>query len=341
MQSNRPEQFILFLDRMEASLSDVNAVEVVVKIDDDDDAMIDLLPIEKSRRPFALKYICTPLPDGFYGLWRSMNEMLEICDPNAYFIVNLNDEMYFSTPGWDDLIRRYIGYFPDNLFRLRTSNQRHRTYIDVWECGFAPDSATFITRRWFDVSGNWTPCTGPDTFQQMVAYYLSYGDRFALAKPAREIAIDGIGVEGEGGSRGMNWSAERTRMRNAIGPWFTLMSYRMQTEAFRRAAKIAAQIYADQHGYQTAKIVDRPKHRCILVIDEKSNAVVRELSYRLCRTAIWMQNHIRTLNYGYYGGVGESLGKNPVRNWLGFLCLRFALLDRVRIAIKGQPTNQN
>jgi hypothetical protein len=337
MQSNRPEQFTLFLDRMEASLSEKTAVEIIVKIDDDDDRMIELLPTEQSRRPFVVKYICTPLPDGFYGLWRSMNEMLEICDPDVYFVVNLNDEMHFSTVGWDDLIRGYIGYFPDNLFRLRTSNQRHRRYIDAWECGFAPDSAAFITRRWFEVSGNWTPCTGPDTFQQMVAYYLSYGDRFAFDKPAREIAIDGIGVSGEGGSHGMDWHAERRRMRNAIRPWFTLMSYKTRTEAFRRAAKIAARIFADEAGHPTAILQDRTARRSIAVIDPTDNSVLRKFSYRLSASGIAFQNFVRTFNYGYYGGVGDTLGKNPVWNWLAYLCLRFALLDRVRIAIKGDP----
>jgi hypothetical protein len=336
MQSNRPAQFTLFLDRLEESISDSASVEVIVKIDDNDLAMQELLPKEQKRRPFALKYICTPLPDGFYGLWESMNDMLKVCDPDAYFVLNLNDEMHFSTKGWDSVIRKYVGLFPDNIFRLRTSDHRHRNYIDPWECGFAPESAAFTTRKWLQIGGDWCPCTGPDTFQQMVAYYLAYGDRFATSKPNRDIAIEAIGIKGEGGSHGMSWSEMRVRMRGAIGPWFGLMSYKMRTEAYRRAAKLHAHIYAHETGIKTVHLNDRRRRRYIELFDESGQKAVRRFSYRLCRGSIGLQNLVRRFNYGFYGGAGESLGKTLLRNYLGYLCLRYALLDRLRMTIRGQ-----
>lgn len=341
MQSNRPAQFILFLDRLAKSVSDPAAVEVIVKIDDEDLGMQDLLPIEQARRPFVLKYICTPLPEGFYGLWKSMNDMLEVCDPDAYFVLNLNDEMHFSTKGWDLIIRQYVGVFPDNIFRLRTSNHRRRNYIDPWECGFAPESAAFITRKWLEIGGDWCPCTGPDTFQQMVAYYLAYSDRFAASKPNRDIAIDGIGIKGEGGSHGMSWDEVRVRMRDAIGPWFTLMSYKMRTEAYRRASKLHAHIYAHEIGMGTVRLNDQRGRRYIELLDESGQTVLRRFSYRLCRASIGIQNFIRRFNYGFYGGAGEILGKTLLRNYLGYLCLRYIALDRLRMIIRGKTGSNN
>ena len=57
LTSNRPAQFVEFLDRLEAKTNDMDAVEVVVKIDDSDPVMNDHLRREKARRPFRITYI--------------------------------------------------------------------------------------------------------------------------------------------------------------------------------------------------------------------------------------------------------------------------------------------
>src|SRR5689334_10571241 len=116
MQSNRPEAFTAFLDRLQETAEDFGCFEVIVKIDDTDLAMQQHLQMEISRRPFRLKCIVTPLPDGFYGLWRSMNDMLEVSDPDAYFLMNGYDELQFKIKGWDRILKGYVGLFPDHIF---------------------------------------------------------------------------------------------------------------------------------------------------------------------------------------------------------------------------------
>ena len=311
MQSNRPENIILFLDRLEETISDTSSIEVIVKIDEGDAVMERLLPEEQETRSFAFKFIQTPLPDGFYGLWRSMNEMLDICDPNAYFLLNLNDEMYFRTKVWDEILRSYVWLFPDNIFRLRTSNQGYRNYFDFWECGFAPETSAFTTRRWIEIGGDWTPCTGPDSFQQFVAFYLQYFDRFDQVRPMRDIPIAEIDVGGEGGNVGIVGDELRERMRQAINPWFRLVSYPIQQEASRRARKLSAHIWAHENGIDKFELRDRKLKKRIDVVDPDTGQIHRSFYYRLSRILLVSKNLVRILNYGYYGGAGNAIGRMP------------------------------
>src|SRR4029078_2911592 len=61
IQTNNPDNFTTFCDRIANSCDDPSRIEVIVKIDDDHEALNELLPIEVARQPFQLKYISTPL----------------------------------------------------------------------------------------------------------------------------------------------------------------------------------------------------------------------------------------------------------------------------------------
>lgn len=318
MQSNRPGQFSQFLDRIEATTDRPEEIEVIVKIDDTDVAMNALLPQETSRRRLSLKFISTPLPDGFYGLWRSMDQMLAITDPRAYFVVNLNDEMYFETQSWDAVLHQQVGRFTDDIFRLRTSVlNRHRNYYDVWQCGFAPDTSSFITQKWLRISGGWTPCTGPETFQQCVAFYLGYHQRFSSSATCRDIAIDAIAVAGEGAN---NHVADHRKLRlrhsGAVRQWFILMSHQMQQEASRRARLLQAHALMGEFRLENVEIIDRSG---AVEIWQHGNRLKR-LEYKLNPLKIGIRNFGRLFNYHYYGGGGDDHGWNPI--WNSYLVLR-------------------
>src|SRR6185437_10580364 len=267
MQSNRPENFVRFLDRLEHSANDPSSIEVVVKIDDTDAVMNRLLPEEVARRRLRLKYISTPLPEGFYGLWRSMDDLFRAADPSAYFILNLNDEMSFATPQWDLVLRRYVGLFPDHIFRLRTSIHRGRNYYDFWEAGFANDTSAFMTRRWLEIGGGWCPCNGPDTFQECVAFYFGYHRRFSNQPEYRDVAIHDIEVRGHGASRGLSYEQWLERARGEVKPWYLLMSHAMQQEASRRSQRLQASIWALSEGLGEFELADNPRVRAIDVVN--------------------------------------------------------------------------
>jgi hypothetical protein len=333
--SNRPESFVRFLDRLEEKTNDLSSVEVAIKIDDTDAAMSALLTEEVARRRFRISYISSPLIGGFYGLWRSFDDLLKICAADAYFVVNLNDEMYFAEKGWDTRLRKYVGLFPDRIFRLRTSHNRYRNYYDFWEPGWSNDTSAIMTKRWLDLGGGWCPCNGPDTFQQSVAFYFGWLDRFDAARPYREIPVDDIEFGGAGDSIGLSDQALRRRMRGALKPWFILMSHKMQQEAARRAQLLHAHIWAEAHAPHELRVRDNRFRRRIEVTDRSRTLVLNRRGYGLSWLRISVSNALRKLNYGYYGGAGGAYRHRIVRNFSDYLCLRYAAFDNLREAYRS------
>ncbi len=329
VQSNRPDNFVKFLDDLEASIDDPANIEVVVKIDDTDAEMNALLPLEVAKRPFAVKYLSTPLVGGFFELWRSMNDMLNVCDPNAYFLWNMNDEMAVLNKGWDSMLKKYVGLFPDHIFRLRTSLFRSRNYCDFWECGFAPETSAITTKRWIDIGGNWNPCLGPDSFQQCVAYYFAYHDRFNKFKPLREVPIHDITLAGEGAFIGLEGEKLWKRMRGATKAWFRLMSPKIQTEASRRAQKLHAHVCATNNRLTDFTIQDHAFTETIVLTDNETGLIIRKFPYHLSYTRIWLTNGWRAARYLYYGGGGARAIRSLPVSIITFLSLRYKSFEWV------------
>lgn len=327
LQSNRPDNFEQFLDDLEASIDDPANIEVVVKIDDTDAPMNELLKKEVARRPFTVKYLSTPLVGGFFELWRSMNEMLEICDPNAYFLWNMNDEMAVLNKGWDSALKKYVGMFPDHIFRLRTSLFRGRNYCDFWECGFAPETSAITTKRWIDIGGGWNPCLGPDSFQQCVAYYFAYHDRFNKFKPMREVPVHDFTLAGEGAFIGLEGKKLWKRMRGATKAWFRLMSPTIQNDASKRAQKLHAHICAHENRLSSFTVRDNKLRGRIELLDNETQQVLRTFPYRISRLRIMATNIKRSPSYLVYGGGGWRAKRGFIRNFVIFLSLRFQSLE--------------
>lgn len=320
----------------------MSSVEVVVKIDDTDEAMNRLLEQEASQRPFRVAYISSAPPADFYSLWESFDDILRATDPNAYFVVNLNDWMYFETKGWDTVLRRYVGLFPDHIFRLRTSKQRYRNYFDVWEAGFANDTSAIITKRWIDVCGGWAACNGPDTFQQCVAFYFGWLYRFKADRPLREIPVSEIEFGGAGTKFGANLKgrALRRRVGAAIRPWFILMSHKMQQEAARRAQKLHAHIWASQHATGRYEVRDEISRRRIAVAGPTGD-ILRTFGYRLSRLRIGLANAIRWTIFPQFGYVGDKPPWGPFQSFFVHLCLRYEYLGRLLDVLWFEADNPN
>ena len=327
MTSNRPGNFVEFLDRLERATSAPSSVEVVIKIDDTDDAMNRLLASEVRARPFRIRYISTPLEGGFFGLWRCYDDLLRASDPDAYFCIGLNDEMHFKTQGWDMVLRKYVGLFPDHIFRLRTSGKRHRNYYDFWEPGFANDTSAFMTKKWLEIGGGWCPCNGPDTFQQYVAFYFGWLDRFNAARINRDIAINDVELEGHGASAGLSDAALRRRIGGSLNSHFTLVSHRMQEEAARRAQKLHAAIWMHQASRETWHAHDNRYRRRIEIARASDGAICHALRYALNPVRIWGTNTIRKLNCGYYLAGGSTNNLSTLENFALYLAFRHPSLD--------------
>ncbi len=338
LQSNNPDNFKGFIKSLEDNLIDLNLIEVVVKIDDDDIQMNDLLSDLVKSSPINLKYISTPLLGNFSDLWRSMNDMLLVCEKDSYFLWNMNDEMRIPIKGWDQKLKKYVGMFPDNLFRLRTSVFRNRNYTDEWECCFAPETSAITTKKWIEICGDWNPTLGPDTFNQLVAYYFSYHDRFNKDKEIRDIVINDFNFIGEGAFLGLTKKQRMKRISETIKPWFKLISYKTLLEASRRSQKIKANIYIDKvfkghHEAEKLYIIDRGKE--IRIMHSTKKTLVR-FPYKLPRLGIYTKNFTRSFQYFEYAGGGKDYRSYikifyKLKKYIYYIILKFKLFSIINL----------
>lgn len=292
--------------------------------------MCALVEREVARRPFVLRPHITPKRRGYQDLWMALNELFERTHPDAYFVCCINDELRLATRAWDTVLRRYVGLFPDHIFRLRTSRFRLRNYFDFWECGYAPEGLAFYTRRWLEIVGNWNPCFGPDNSQQYVAYYLARATFPAIYQFNRDAPIYDIKWLGEGVA--LNLDPEQQVVRNAVNfrLWFRQVSHEMQEELNRRARHLQAHIMNAEFFDNLGKIVEEHSRKNVLIIHASSHQLLYILPYRINRISLFLANVRRTMRFGYYGGGGR-LAWAPIPYALAqFLIVYFPALRNFR-----------
>jgi hypothetical protein len=280
LPSNRPDQFDALLENLEATLSDPGAAEVVVKIDTGDAPMLACVRRAEATRRVRVKTYVAP-GRGHFELWRDQNALIPLADPGAHFLQNINDEVRYLTPGWDRVLARYIGRFPDDVFRLRCSAHRRWRYDDLLDIGPHPENTAFITRKWFDVSGDWCAAHSPDSFQQGVACRLErMGER-------RDVVIDDIRLGGLGAGRLMDEAALARKMEGVWRAWDRLYGLEIQEEMSRRAARLAAYIRARREGAEPPSLVEDASRRTVNGIPYAvSRREIRRMLYRH-RIGIW------------------------------------------------------
>ena len=305
LASNRPEQLFGFFENIERTVSDPASVEILVKVDDGDTAMAALMAIEAQKRPFPIRTVSSPREEGYFSLWKAYNALWTHAHPLAHFVAVLNDEVRFETPDWDRILRRYVGFWPDGMFRLRISRFRLRNYHDLWECGFAPDAFAIHTRAWVAAGGDWAPCNTPDAFQQMVAWRLS---RFTSAEPARidrDVPIRDIQLSSEIPGGGLTEAQLHARARIARRHWYRLVSPAVQTDCARRARLIEAHIRAQAIGRQGVAVRCDTPARCVEIVSD--GVVVERLDYRVSAWRLWASNAVRRPFHDYWCGGGRTM----------------------------------
>lgn len=319
--SNRPNQLGLLLDSIEETIKDPRLLEIIINIDTDDEKMERAVQIEQQVRPFVIKYIKTLYPKGLEVLWKPINLMLKEVDSQAYFVLVISDEFLFKTKHWDTILSNYVGMFPDDIFRLKASRNRYRNYFDRWECSFAQDCIAFTTKRWFDITGNFCPCYGPDGFQQAVAFYLQKLNQFNSREPSRDIAINDLNFGGDTPSVGVKPSENARRILLHTKAMFKAQTYAMQLEASRRAAKLLCAIKARQYNLTDYTISD---HQWVshMKLKDIKNQVVEKIYYGVPRFRFLFENFFRCLYFDYYFGGGRESGKNIKNGFKMYLLLR-------------------
>jgi hypothetical protein len=312
LNSNRPAQLSAYFDNIEETADNPADVEVLVNIDIGNTAMKSLIENNISFRKFTLKYVETERPASFCDLWKPINKLLQITDPGSYFLVNISDEMLFATHGWDTILKKYVAYFPDNLFRLRASRNKFRNYFDRWECSFAQDAIPITTKKWIDVGGDWNPCFGPDSFQQLISFYLSKEGMFSNSHYLREMPFTEIKFAGDVPALGIDAEKSWRHNRDHLIAMQICQSYPMQLEARRRAIMIKAHIIAHEKQLRKFEVITEHLKKKISLYDLEKNCHVGDWSYNVNRWSIFLTNQWRKLAFFNYFGDGPHQKITPL-----------------------------
>ena len=300
LNSNKPESFENFINSIKSTASNIENIEILVSIDKNDLNMIKIIKKHNDNKNF-IRYIETSLIKSFADAWKPLNILLSKTSDSVLFISCVSDDLRFVTKKWDEIIMSYNHYYDDDLFRIRCSKYKHEKYLDIWECGYKPDSYAFYTKKWLDIVGQWNPCIGPDSFQECVSFYMSkYGENYK-----RNIVNDEIEFKGEEVSTSLSFKDRIGRTRIYYKAFFILMSYKIQ------------------------KIANDSAFRIISKINNNNN----NNNITLNRFQIYLTNFSRRLDFFYHRGSPNHVINTKSKNIIFMIWCYLNFLDNVIVKI--------
>lgn len=289
LASCRPDNLAGFLNNLAQTANDPSSFEVLVKIDDDNSTLEPILKDYQNKVPFSLKYIIAPKLDGYYSLQHGYNQLLTIANPDTYFCWLLTDEIRFESKGWDSILQPYIGYFPDNVFRLKVSENNLRNYYDFYDCLPLPDNYAVTTRKWLELTGGWGDFWGPDSWHQCIDYFLGLPKNGATDMPPvyRSLPLVGIKIGGQAAGQGIDDFEKVLHRELKIWSAFKkLGSHAGQENFYRLANRLKLHIYAKSQGVEHYILVEDTKAKTIAlqaINVNKSLTFVAQVCYKLPR----------------------------------------------------------
>jgi hypothetical protein len=281
--SNRPKNLAQLLYNLQETCDDPSAIEVLIKIDEGDEAMQYCMEEVPDTYDLQVRFLVSPREDGYYTLHHGYNELWRMSNPETYFILGVSDEVRIVTKGWDTLLRNYIGYFPDHLFRLKLSQQKLRNYYFAYDCGPCPENFSIMTRRWMEFTEGFGDCWGPDVWIQSIDFHLG---QMYDTELFRSVPIDVIALAGEEAGRGLSPNTMIVRTRRIYQEWWRIASYDVQQEFRRVAKKMQAYIFA--HGQQVSNfsIMEDKKKKLFLLLDHDTQKTM-PFFYHLSPFYVW------------------------------------------------------
>jgi hypothetical protein len=267
---------------LETTARDMDSFEVLVKLDDENPEMIAYLETEKRQRPFSIRYIATPRLNGYWNLYLAYNELWEMSSPETYFVIAINDETRFATQHWDDILRRYVGYFPDNIFHLRFGEKRrHLQFKSLVECIPHGEYCAFFTKKWLSLTeGIAVGEAAVDTGQECVNYFLRTRCGYF-----RGIAVDAIKVANEeiavSASHGLSRKEWHKKLWGIYGLYAKLLTRDKIENFYRLARKLNAYIWASENDLPQFEIEDGRADKKILVKINSQSAPLKSFPYEV------------------------------------------------------------
>ncbi len=283
----RPHNIIGFLDNLAETAENLNSFEVLLKLDEGADELIALIENYKKTARFTIKYLATPALDGYYTLEVGYSELLEIADPDTYFCWLLTDEIRFETKGWDSVLKKYIGFYPDDIFRIKLSIFQLKNYNDFFECLPAPDNYAVTTRKWLEISGGWGHFWGPDSWHQCVDFFLGLcKNKDNPYGTWRSFPIYDIVVQGQEAGLGItDPKKEQERAIRIHNGWKKHSTHTAQENFYRLALRLNAHIVAKANNLDRYIIEEHTSKMTVSLFD-LNNKLYSTSSYRLPRFSI-------------------------------------------------------
>lgn len=305
--SRNPNIIKSFLDNIEETVKNPELVECLFKVDEDQPGIKTLMDAEVAKRPFSVKYILTPRFTGIYSVWIACNELFTMVSKDAYFVQVISDEVRFKTPHWDEILTKYIGYFSDDIFRLRMSTFMLNSYPSVYMCNLTPDSFPIYTRKWLEVTLGIGMCTwASDTYHQFIAYHMSIGEQgyqyfqtpFYDMGISRDIHL--LDIKFDGLEFGVGVSAEIQKNRDlwVTQVWNRNVSHYQQEQFSYLAKRLSSYIWAVKNNIKQFTLVQNKTRKMVQVVDG-AGEVRREISYRLPRLPFYWMNLRRRLTVAW------------------------------------------
>lgn len=317
MATCRTQNIIGFFENLKATADDHSSFEVLVKLDEGATELIKLVDDYAKTSVYKIKYIVSAKLDGYYTLNVGYNELLQQADPTAYFCWLLTDEIRFDTKGWDSILKRYVKFFPDDIFRLKLSIFQNKNYKELYECLHSPDNYAVTTRKWLDVTGGWGDFWGPDSWHQCVDFYLGFCKN--TKEPVgvwRSIPIYEIKISGQEAGVGVpDRKALRKRTKRIVDGWNKHSNHRAQVNFNRLAHRLNAHIVAQQNNLENYQLVDN-KSKNSLILYNADKVVIAKWRYSVPRVRLnlmigrkHLSFHIMFFRFWLYRVLRNRVGK--------------------------------
>lgn len=272
------------LDNLETTNANPSSFEILVKVDSEDTETCSVAERESSLRPYSIVVMKTPRGGGYYSLHHAYQELLEQGNAGSYFVILMNDEVRFKTQGWDDILQGYIGHFPDDIFRLRISDNRERQYHSLDECCAYPENFAVTTRAWYEFTEGMGDLWGPDSWHQAIEYMLgTFHDHDGTSTLLRGVSVSEIELHGTQASVGTTLPEVYDKVRQVSIRWSDLNGWHGQENFLRLAARLAVHIHSQAKGFTNFDISENRTEKTISSYTEinGNKKLACQLSYKL------------------------------------------------------------
>lgn len=177
-----------FFDSLCRTATDLDRIEVILRIDRDDDLLHYLDVKQRYGTLFNIRFVHGERKKGYVGLHQLVSETLDHLAPGSKLVFGFADDCVLSRQGWDSEFVRVLDEYPDNIIFINTLRDYMLPYEDphlffwiLW-CGGPPSLFTAVGRKALELTAEvarrhhgWTAYGNSvlcDSFLEALQFYL-------------------------------------------------------------------------------------------------------------------------------------------------------------------------